>query len=173
MYKFQKAGRGSRSNYPLSRIISLGASLKTIKKAHRLFPPAMKHLPQSRITPLHTACIYSAPIEVVQYILQQIPDAIRQPTEHVFLPLHFACEATIPEPAPVDVVRLLVQAYPEALSKVNKLGDTPIQTAQRNKLGRPEVIHFLAHEQEGPPLQQHADAAGEAKEGTTTTTDSS
>jgi len=37
----------------------------------------------------------------------------------------------------------LIKVHPQAISQINKLGETPLKTAQRNSNCRHEVIQYL------------------------------
>lgn len=169
-YSFKNKNRGSTRNYPLSRLIALGASLKLVRKVHKLYPPAMTSTNEFRSTTLHAACMYPSSLEVLQYILEHNSEAIRQTSRHVFLPLHQACQADIPAPISLEAVKILVVSYPEALLKINKLGDIPLSTAQRNNASLPEVVDYLQQETKQPGTSS---ANFTSKEITDTTTSSS
>jgi len=153
-YDFPAGGRrrrrGSQTGmtvpkYPLSALVALGASLETVRLAIQANPDALKsqthHHYRSNV--LHTACLCrTVDVKVLQYIHAQYPQGIRETTSFVYLPLHNACQAG----APLPVLQFLVEAYPEALMSMNKLGDTPLRTAQRNEQTLPEVLEYLEQE---------------------------
>ncbi|CAB9523847.1 expressed unknown protein [Seminavis robusta] len=146
-YEFRNAnGRGLIRSFPLNRIIALGASMRTVETVYNAHPPAMVATTEFKSTPLHAACSYAASLDVIEFILQHNPDAIRQTTKHVFLPIHNACQATIPQSTTLPVMQRLVQAFPESLSRIHKLGETPLKMVQRNPHSRPEIVEYLEHE---------------------------
>lgn len=142
-YDFPVGGRSrlTISRYPLSTLVALGASLSTVKLAIKANHSALQASLDFQSTVLHTACS-SAPtnMDVVRYIYNKYPAAIRATTKLVFLPLHNACQAKQPN---LELVQFLVEEHPDALMAINKLGDTPLRTAQRNKDMQPEVLEFL------------------------------
>jgi hypothetical protein len=148
-YDFKNIGRGFSKGLPLQRLIALGASVETIRKVHKLYPAAMHKTTEFRTNPLHSACSYGASIKVIRYILKHNPDSIRQTNKHVFLPLHNACESKMQSPIPLEVFQILFRAYPDAMHQINKLGETPLKTAERNPTILPEVLEFLRQETEG------------------------
>jgi ankyrin repeat protein len=60
--------------------------------------------------PLHYACMFGAPLEVVRYLVHEYPESLQVP-DNDGLPLHHACSRY----APLDVVLYLVQEFPESL----------------------------------------------------------
>jgi len=147
MYDFELGGRGNLTvtRYPLSHLVALEASKTVIVLAVRANPAALKPSSDFRSTPLHTAC--SCPntsMDVVKYIYEQYPEAIQETTNFVFLPLHNACQAA----GSLELIQFLVEAYPQGLMTMNKLGDTPLRTAQRNPKISKEVLDYLEQETE-------------------------
>jgi ankyrin repeat protein len=60
-------------------------------------------------------------------------------TKHGCTPLHDACE----HGASPQVIQHLVDAHPKAVVRINKLGKTPHQTAQKNN-AEPMTLSLLA-----------------------------
>jgi hypothetical protein len=149
-YEVQLGGRGNLtvSRYPLSTLVALGASVETIRLAIRACPMALRPSDEFRSTPLHTACTFNTNVEVVRYLYRKYPEAIKQTTNYVYLPIHNACQTGIPEPCSLDMIQFLVETYPEGLMTINKLGDTPLRTAERNEHITGEVLAYLQEETE-------------------------
>lgn len=149
-YEVQLGGRGNLtvSRYPLSTLVALGASVETIRLAIKACPIALHPSEQFRCTPLHTACTFNTNMEVVRYLYHKYPEAIKQTTNYVYLPIHNACQTGVPEPCSLEMIQFLVETYPEGLMTINKLGDTPLRTAQRNKHINEEVLAYLEEETE-------------------------
>jgi hypothetical protein len=135
-----QVGRGIVQRSALSTIIALGATLDTVRYAIKANQSALQPSPGIRTTPLHTACSFDTHLAVVQYIYHKYPKAIQTTTQHVFLPLHNACQKQYPS---LEIIQFLVQTYPEGLTQINKLGDTPHRTALRNPTTPPPVLTFL------------------------------
>jgi len=145
-YDFDKQNRGKISNFPLLRIVSLGASLRTVEAVVRAYPPALvKRHHQHRTSALHSACSYPSlfQVGVIQFLLEHNPGAVSQTNCHAFLPIHNACSAGLPSPIGLEAIQILVEAYPESIVQSNKLGDTPLQAARRNTKSLPDVICYL------------------------------
>ncbi|CAB9527396.1 expressed unknown protein [Seminavis robusta] len=147
-YEFKLGGRGNLSvlRYPLSALVALGASVETIRAAVKACPEALRPSQDFRSTALHAACSTNTNLEVVKFLYSKYPNAVKDTTNYVYLPLHNACQAGLPEPCSLDLIKFLVDAYPEGLMTINKLGDTPVRTAQRNKHVLPEVLSYLEEE---------------------------
>lgn len=75
--------------------------------------------------PLHIACEYKAPLDVVQFLVKQWPDSVK--TADIFgnLPLHKACA----NKASLAVIQYLVQQWPESVKHRNSEGKTPVDMA--------------------------------------------
>jgi hypothetical protein len=140
-YEF-KAGRGNIKRYPFTRAVSLGATLDVLKIMYAIYPPAIQHAGTSRLrsTPLHAACTYRAPKEVMKFLIQEYPEAAAITTSHAYTPLHTACECGVSSP---KVIRLLIRTNPQALEQPNKLGNTPFLTALKSPHTDPAVLKIL------------------------------
>ena len=159
-YNFGKQGRGTSKHFPLNRIVSLGASLRTVKAVVAAYPPALmfRHH-QQRTTALHAACAFPSARHgqqagVLRFLLDRHPPAVSQTNRHAFLPIHNACGACLPSSVSLTALQLLVEAYPPSISRTNKLGETPLQVARRNPESRPEVLGYLEEIQQQQHQQQ-------------------
>jgi hypothetical protein len=156
-YDFSKQGRGQIRNFPLTRILSLGASLRTVEAVVAAYPPALlfrHHL--HRTTVLHAACAFPSPFQagVIQFLLDLNPPSVSQTNRHAFLPIHNACCACLPSPIGLEAIQILVEAYPQSISHTNKLGETPLQAARRNQESLPDVLRYLEEIQQHQQEQQ-------------------
>lgn len=152
-----KEGRWNQTHFPLQRIVSLGASLRTVEAVVRAYPPALfKRHHLERGTTMHAACAYPSLFQtgVVQFLLDLNPSSISQTNKHAFLPIHEACSACEPSPIGLETMQILVEAYPESLSQTNRLGETPLQAAQRNEKFLPDVLIYLEEIQQQQEQQQ-------------------
>jgi len=145
-YEFDKQGRGKTRYFPLQRIVSLGASLRTVEAVMKAYPPAllMRHH-QNRGTALHSACAFPSPYQagVIEFLVEHNPSSVMQTNCNAFLPIHNACSASLPSPIGLEAIQILVEAYPQSISKTNKLGETPVQAARRNQESLPDVLCYL------------------------------
>lgn len=145
-YDFEKQGRGQSSQFPLNRVLALGATLRTAEAVVMAYPPALlyrHHL--LKTTPLHSACSFPSPFQagVIQFLLDLSPDAVKETNRHAFLPIHNACCASVPSPIGLEAIQILVEAYPRSILQTNKLGETPVQAAKRNEDSLPDVVEYL------------------------------
>jgi len=158
-YNFGKQGRGKIKHFPLPRILSLGASLRTVEAVVAAYPPALlfrHHL--QRTTALHAACAFPSPhfqAGVIQFLLDLNPPSVSQTNRHAFLPIHNACCACLPSPIGLEAIQILVEAYPQSISHTNKLGETPLQAARRNQESLPDVLCYLEEIQQQHHQQLH------------------
>lgn len=145
-YDFHAQGKGKNNMFPLYRIIALGASLRTVEAVVAAYPPAVLYRHHvNKTAPLHAACMYPSFYQagVIELFLDLDPESITETNKHAFLPIHNACCATIPTPIGLEAMQILVEAYPEALLKKNKLGQTPVEAAKENKDFVPDVLTYL------------------------------
>jgi len=147
---FEKGGRGTSSRFPLLRILALGASLRTTEAVVRAYPPAVFG-GRDKNTALHSACAYPSEFQVsiIEYLLALDPTAISKTNQHAYLPIHNACSAKIPSPVSLEAVKILVEAYPQCVSKTTKLGETPLQAAKKNDKTLPDVLSYLFQRRRG------------------------
>jgi hypothetical protein len=93
--------------------------------------------------PLHFACARAASLEVVQYLVEQWPEAVKKTDIYGYLPLHHACQ----NKTPLELMQYLVEQWPEAVKTTDVSGKTPLGYAQNPdaRYGRsiPEVIAWL------------------------------
>jgi hypothetical protein len=118
-------------------------SIDKIRSLVNECPEAVKTTDKYGYLPLHWACIYMAPLEVIQYLVKQWPEAVKTKLVSGSLPLHLACRFK----APLEEVQFLVEQWPEAVKTTDVSGKTPLGYAQNPdaRFGRsiPEVIAWL------------------------------
>mmetsp|Transcript_23217 Transcript_23217/g.35999 ORF Transcript_23217/g.35999 Transcript_23217/m.35999 type:complete len:420 (+) Transcript_23217:109-1368(+) len=78
--------------------------------------------------PLHSACHHGAPFEIVKYILERNPEAVRLTGVTESLPLHIVCRP-LNGTASRDIVRIILHSYPEAASIPDDEGLLPLEIA--------------------------------------------
>jgi hypothetical protein len=117
---------------------------------------------------LHVACVVSAPLGIVELLIQAYPQALELPDPHNgSIPLHLACM----KGGSLPVLRTLLQARPATTKGVDARGRLPIHYAILSKanygvvelLIRHDPASVLCPDQEGKtPLQlaQHSYPAG-------------
>jgi ankyrin repeat protein len=101
-------------------------------------PEAVNFIDGNGRVPLHTACAKQAPLEVVQFLIQQFNDSVRQTTTKGLLPLHYACR----EQASLEVIQFLLQRYPDGIKQVTSTGWLPLHLAIARQATK-EVIRLL------------------------------
>jgi ankyrin repeat protein len=119
--------------------------------------------------PIHLAVSYGASLEVVEFLVDQCPRALKERTSTGALPLHLAAafaplqvvqvlsdqalkerDADVWLPlhvaavfvAPLQVVQFILDRYPQALSKADDCGLLPLHVAA--KASELEVVKLLA-----------------------------
>ncbi len=151
-YDFDRGG----NQFPLQRVIALGASLRTVEAVVTAYPPALLYRHHAhRTTPLHSACAFPSlfQVGVISFLLDLNFDAIEQTNCNAFLPIHNACCASVPSPIGLEAIQILVESHPRSVLMTNKLGETPLQAAKRNPDSLPDVISYLEEMQEQVQLQ--------------------
>jgi ankyrin repeat protein len=100
-----------------------------------------------RRLPLHYACRGKASLEVIRYLLELEPDAIKAPGLRGMLPLHEACRSNTrrSESETLKVIQYLVSKYPDAVKTTDmEWGFLPLHAALGRCPGRfPSVMEFL------------------------------
>jgi ankyrin repeat protein len=67
------------------------------------------------LLPLQVACQYEAPLDVIKFLVEQWPDAVKETNQNGFLPLHIACS----NKAPLEVIQFLVEQWPDAVKEAS------------------------------------------------------
>ena len=101
-------------------------------------------------TPLHVACIFQAPKDVISLMLNANHDAIREADESGKLPLHRAASSSR-ICASFEVIELLIKAYPMSIFNKDSTNLMPIELARRAGAS-PEILEILG-EKEGMTKQ--------------------
>ena len=118
-YSGDDEGRSRRKNsedlmalFPLSQLLRYGPPLSLVQLIVEAFPPALRDSDdgESSQLPLHYACKYGNTHDVVTYIANLYPDAVKVPNNRCHLPVHYAVRYCTH-----DVVRHLVEMYPQCL----------------------------------------------------------
>jgi len=90
-------------------------------------PDAAKEKDEKDCTPLHIACGFGAPLEVVSTLLGIWPDGAKEKDCFGCTPLDTACIYD----APLDVISTLLSAWPDGAKEKDSGGGTPLHTTCR------------------------------------------
>jgi Ankyrin repeats (3 copies) len=92
--------------------------------------------------PLHCACIYGGPIELIDTLINLFPEGIQtiDPTDSS-TPLSLACFAN----NSIKIIRLILRSYPQAIDIVNIYGQVPLHVAILSKVSH-DVVELLVEE---------------------------
>lgn len=151
---------GKDKLFPFTVLCALGASVRTLSECYHAHPPAAAWNDGFIGTPMHYACHYRAPTEVIQFLIEDVrvvessssssegsrdssqdKNAMVWATNHMFrLPVHLACMAQ----APLVTLKLLAEEYSQGLARVDKEGMTPLHYACDHADADLEVIEMLA-----------------------------
>jgi ankyrin repeat protein len=124
--------------YPLSYFCATG-HLQNIQTAYQAYPEAIGQEDPWVGTPLHYACYHNAGYNVVEYLVQKFPEAVRVTNYSHQTPVHMACMS---DKISLDVVELLLEHYPTAAQLADQDGYTPFHLACLH--GAPkELLHLL------------------------------
>jgi ankyrin repeat protein len=148
---------------------SSSSSLEEIKNLVQDFPGAVKARNKEGVCPLDVACLYGARLEVIQFLAEQYPAAVkirggynrshsncnvgrlRMPWSnrmtstfvHRRLPLHWACRGN----ASLEVIRYVLELEPDAIAAPGLRGMLPLHEAcrsnRRTESETLKVIHYL------------------------------
>jgi hypothetical protein len=106
------------------------------------WPEAIQTTNADRLLPLHVACRYTAPLQVVQCLVEQWPEAMKKTNKEEWLALHLACKFK----APLQVIEYLVEQWSEGITTTKAKGSLALDCAQNPSGGRvsmSEVISLL------------------------------
>lgn len=104
-------------------------SLEVIKMIHYLSPEQLVYQDECGSGPLHIACgthrvlENNISVEVIRFLIQVAPEQLKMPNKAGMLPLH---KAILQRRSSV-IIKMLLEAYPDALNKVDVRGNTPLQ----------------------------------------------
>eukprot|EP00977_Amphora_coffeiformis_P028064 scaffold34685_cov183-Amphora_coffeaeformis.AAC.44 len=104
-------------------------------------------------TPLHLAS-YSASEEVQECLLETVPEAASYRDQYGDSPLHFAARAG----ATLPLLQKMVNAFPDAISRVNKRGVTPFWLLSRSFLQADDLEEILDDDIEDDDFRHDWDA---------------
>ncbi len=91
--------------------------------------------------PLHVAAAKGVSVEVIQLLIKEYPDAVKEKDNDGLLPLHYAAAKGVS----VEVIQLLIKEYPDALKEKDNDGWLPLHYAV--EFGTPdEVLQLLIKE---------------------------
>eukprot|EP00977_Amphora_coffeiformis_P022374 scaffold10856_cov229-Amphora_coffeaeformis.AAC.25 len=79
-------------------------------------------------------------VSIIKAVLETNPDQSRVVDRLHDLPLHTALRVPT---VSLKVVKLIHNAYPDALTKTNIRGDTPVQVAERNQYCKEDIVNYL------------------------------
>lgn len=127
--------------YPLGMLFALRAPLELIQKSYGVFPDA-------GIPSLHLALCYNAGLKTVEWLLDEIPDAVKVPCQDGRVALHFACRSA---PASLPLVRAVYNTFPDAIYVKDPNGRTPLHLAF--EWSSIPVINFLISNIDAPALE--------------------
>uniref|UniRef100_A0A6V2D8I1 AAA+ ATPase domain-containing protein n=2 Tax=Ditylum brightwellii TaxID=49249 RepID=A0A6V2D8I1_9STRA len=88
--------------------------------------------------PLHAACSFQAPQEIVEALLKSYPGGASQPNGAGNLPIHQAAMWQ----APVETAEVLLARHPEGATVRNQYGSLPLHMAASNQAS-PEMVRLL------------------------------
>ncbi len=80
--------------------------------------------------PIHLACSYSAPVDIIHALMDAYPDGLKSRGKHGFNPLHIACKKSLNE----KIILEIIQICPEAVSQKDEYGRLPLHLACQNSL---------------------------------------
>jgi ankyrin repeat protein len=126
--------------FPLHILCALGASKRCVKTCHKMFPKAAEYDNPAWGAPLHFACAFYAPVDVVSYLAKKHPDVLEKVNKkYKSTPLHLACEYQA-KPETVDV---LCSKCPQAAREVDRGGRTPLNCACSVDIPSAQVVEIL------------------------------
>lgn len=114
--------------YPFSMMCAIGSSLAAIQMCHDVFPEAMHEKDPWVGSPLHYACGYEGPLDVVKWLMEEDAGMITTLNRLKRSPFHIACQFNPRS----EVLDALLRTAPTGLEVRDKYGCTPLHLACEN-----------------------------------------
>jgi len=89
-----------------------------------------------RLLPLHAACVFRAPVAVVESLLMAYPESAQMKDDQGMLPIHLACR----NGASKGVVMMLLDYFPDSVEMKDKKGRTPLAFCTEKSHQNCEVV---------------------------------
>jgi hypothetical protein len=123
MYKFESID--DDSTYPLSMLCALGADVDTVRLCYDAYTEALAYNEGWIGTPLHYACAYQAPLEVVRFLVAKRPRLAGTVNRMGRSPMHLLCMMQPTKAA----VKVLMKHDKDVLIKGDLNGMLPLHHA--------------------------------------------
>lgn len=89
-----------------------------------------------RLLPLHATCVFRAPLNLIEALIQANPEAPTMIDDQGMLPIHLACR----NGASRGVVMTLLNANPESINTKDKKGRTPLNLVENSNSQNKDVV---------------------------------
>ena len=103
--------------------------------------------------PLHIACQFGAPVEILRLIVQADAAALQTMNNNGDLPLHAACQADAPS---LDGIRFVVEQDPNAVQAANNDGALPLHLLCGSRPTVPTVKYLVSSFEGALALMPHS-----------------
>ena len=114
--------------YPFSMMCAIGSSLEAIQMCYEVFPEALQEKDPWVGSPLHYACGYEGPFEVVEWLIEQESNMLTTVNRLKRSPFHIACQFNPRS----EILEALLHTAPMGLEIADKYGCTPLHLACEN-----------------------------------------
>jgi ankyrin repeat protein len=84
----------------------------------------------------------SAPLEVIQYLVEQHPASITATGNGAWMPLHRACQ----QHSSIELIRFLVEQHPDSIKEKDDSGALPLHLACGNFEAPFAIIQYLVEQ---------------------------
>ncbi len=131
---------------PLHRALIEGTGQPSLELLQVVIPAAPETILETTPTgalPLHLACARFQASTMVQYLIEWFPESIQHRDNHGRFPLHYALDASRPQP---EVIQQLVEQYPVILSFLDPQGYLPLhRILKKNQAQYDAIVELLVH----------------------------
>lgn len=125
----------------IEKIISMQCPLDVLKTLIQIDTDcALKTTNAKAQTIVHLALLYEREIEMVRYLLNEVPNAVSQGDVDGFFPLHIALTVR----SQLPIVQLLLEKSPDSIKYRTKIGSLPLHVALSHRQTAEIVLFVLS-----------------------------
>ena len=114
--------------FPFSMMCAIGSSLEAIQMCYDAFPEALREKDPWVGSPLHYACGYEGPADVVEWLLNKEISMVTTINRLKRSPFHIACQFSPRK----EILKALLDIAPIGLEATDKYGNTALHLACEN-----------------------------------------
>ncbi len=119
-------------------------SLEIVRACVNAYPNRISDLNENGMTALHVYSMNLVNEDILKYLIQQYPEALKLPNKFGFLPIH---KAAMCKHCDGDTLKALIDANPAGLLVKNREGSTPLHLAIAGRQPQLQTVGMLLRTQ--------------------------